>query len=83
MAGDHGAPTPRRGGLFLAEKEIALETVQVDMGGGENRRPEFLAMNPLGKVPVLELDAGRYVAESLAICEYFEEIARKPKYDRG
>jgi glutathione S-transferase len=74
----HVAPNPRRVRMFLAEKEIELKTVQVDIGGGENRRPEFLAMNPLGKVPVLELDDGRYVAESLAICEYFEELQPEP-----
>lgn len=74
----HVAPNPRRVRMFLAEKGIKLETHPVDIGGGENRRPEFLAMNPLGKVPVLELDDGRYVAESLAICEYFEEIQPEP-----
>ncbi len=66
------APNPRRVRIFLAEKGIEVPTVQVDIGKAENRQPEFLAKNPMGTVPVLELDDGRYIAESVAICRYFE-----------
>lgn len=73
------APNPRRVRVFLAEKEIEVETVQVDIGQQENRKPPFLAKNPLGGVPVLELDDGRFIAESVAICRYFEEVRPEPR----
>ncbi len=66
------APNPRRVRIFLAEKGMEVPTVQVNLGKAENRQPEFLAKNPMGTVPVLELDDGRYIAESVAICRYFE-----------
>jgi glutathione S-transferase len=66
------APNPRRVRIFLAEKQIDVPKVQVDLAKAENRKPEFLAKNPLGGVPVLELDDGTYIAESVAICRYFE-----------
>jgi len=66
------APNPRRVRIFLAEKGITVPTVQVDIAKAENRMPEFLAKNPLGGVPVLELDDGSFLAESVAICLYFE-----------
>ena len=72
------APNPRRVRIFLAEKGIEVPTVQVDIGKAENRRPEFLAKNPRGAVPVLELDDGTYLAESVAICRYFEEVQPEP-----
>jgi glutathione S-transferase len=72
------APNPRRVRIFLAEKGIEVPTVQVDIGDAENRRPEFLSKNPMGGVPVLELDDGTYLAESVAICRYFEEVQPEP-----
>jgi glutathione S-transferase len=72
------APSPRRVRIFLAEKGIEVPTVQVDIGDAENRRPEFLSKNPMGGVPVLELDDGTYLAESVAICRYFEEVQPEP-----
>ena len=73
------APNPRRVRIFLAEKGIEVPTVQVDIGKkAENRRPEFLAKNPLGGVPILELDDGTTIAESVAICRYFEEVQPEP-----
>ena len=72
------APNPRRVRVFLAEKGIEVPSVQIDIGKGENRKPEFLAKNPMGAVPVLELDDGTYISESLAICRYLEELNPDP-----
>ena len=72
------APNPRRVRIFLAEKGIEVPTQQVDIGKAENRQPAFLARNPLGGLPVLELDDGSCIAESLAICRYFEEQKPQP-----
>ena len=72
------APNPRRVRIFLAEKGIEVPTVQVDLGKAENREPPFLALNPLGGVPILELDDGSVIAESVAICLYFEETQPEP-----
>ncbi|MFU8816087.1 MAG: glutathione S-transferase family protein [Pseudomonadales bacterium] len=72
------APNPRRVRIFLAEKGIAVPTVQVDMASGEHKTPAFLARNPSGKVPVLELDDGTCIGESVAICRYFEAANPQP-----
>jgi len=72
------APNPRRVRIFLAEKGIEVPIVPVDIGKAENRQPEFLARNPMGGVPVLELDDGTCIAESVAICRYFEELQPEP-----
>jgi glutathione S-transferase len=72
------APNPRRVRIFLAEKGISVPIVPVDIGKAENRQPAFLARNPFGGVPVLELDDGSFLAESVAICRYFEETHPEP-----
>jgi glutathione S-transferase len=72
------APNPRKVRIFLAEKGIEVPIVPVNIGKAENRKPEFLARNPMGGVPVLELDDGTFIAESVAICRYFEEIQPEP-----
>jgi glutathione S-transferase len=72
------APNPRRVRIFLAEKGITLPVVAMDIGKAENRQPPFLAKNPLGGLPVLELDDGTCIAESVAICRYFEETQPQP-----
>jgi glutathione S-transferase len=72
------APNPRRVRVFLAEKGISVPTVQVDIGKAENREAPFIGKNPLGGVPILELDDGTVIAESVAICRYFEETQPKP-----
>ena len=72
------APNPRRVRIFLAEKGISLPVVQVDIAKQENRGTEFRAKNPLGQVPVLELDDGTCISESVAICRYFEELQPEP-----
>ena len=70
------APNPRRVRMFMAEKGILdrAEFVQMDLENGENLTPEFAAKNPMKKVPVLELDDGTCIAETMAICRYFEEL---------
>ena len=69
------APNPRRVRMFLAEKGISdLEVVNVDIGKGETFKKEFREINPYGGLPVLELDSGECIAESMAICRYFEEV---------
>ena len=67
------APNARRVRMFLAEKGIEMEYQQVDLGAGENQAPTFLTKNPAGRIPVLELDDGTCLSETLAICRYFEE----------
>ena len=61
------APNPRRVRMFLAEKGIDMEYVQVDIQKGENLSAEMRAKNPLGKIPILELDDGTCIAETDAI----------------
>jgi glutathione S-transferase len=72
------APNPRRVRIFLAEKGITVPTEQVDIARSANRSPEYLAKNPLGGVPILELDDGSILAESVAICVYFEGLHPQP-----
>jgi len=73
------APNPRRVRIFLAEKGIQVPLEEIDIMKGANRqRPEFLRKNPLGGIPVLELDDGKCIAESVAICRYFEEQNPNP-----
>ena len=69
---------PRRVRIFLAEKGVAIDKVDIDMIGGENKRAEFLTKNPMGTMPVLELDNGEYLSESMAICRYIEELHPAP-----
>jgi glutathione S-transferase len=78
LYGSAVAPNPRRVRVFLAEKGIEVPTVDVDIIKSENRQPDFLAKNPLGGVPILELDDGVIIAESTAICRYFEETNPEP-----
>ncbi len=73
------APNPRRVRIFLAEKGITVPLQQVNIAAGENRKPEFLKINPMGGLPVLELDDGTHIAESVAICRYFEETKPEPR----
>lgn len=73
-----GAPNPRKVRVYLAEKGVTIPVQPVDIVSGENRRPEFLAKNPLGGLPVLELDDGSILTESLAIIQYVEELHPEP-----
>ena len=72
------APNPRRVRMFLAEKGIDMDYVQVDIQKGENLSAEMRAKNPLGKIPILELDDGTCIAETDAICTYFEALHPEP-----
>jgi glutathione S-transferase len=73
------APNPRRVRVFLAEKGVSVPYQQVDIGTSQNRAPEFLKINPMGGLPVLELDDGTHLAESVAICRYFEALHPEPR----
>ena len=72
------APSPRRVRIFLAEKGIAIPLEQVDIMRNANRTPEFYRKNPSGSLPILELDDGSHLSESVAICRYFEETHPLP-----
>lgn len=72
------APNPRRVTLFLAEKGITVETVPVDLARQEHKSPALTRLNPLQRLPVLELDDGTVITETVAICRYFEELHPEP-----
>lgn len=71
-------PNPRLVRLFLAEKQVELPQVQIDILAGENRRPPYLGLNPAGSTPLLVLETGQALAETTAICEYIEELQPTP-----
>ena len=72
-------PNPRVVKLFMAEKGISIPEVEIDLRGGENRRPPYSAdVNPTGQTPALELDDGSFLTEITAICEYLEELHPAP-----
>jgi len=78
------APNPRRVRVFLAEKGIDVPLVPVDMGAMGHRGADVTARNPLQRLPVLELDDGTVLTESVAICRYFEELQPEPAlFGRG
>ena len=73
------APSPRRDTMFIAEKSITgIETVVVEIGREQHRSADYLAKSPLAKVPVLELDDGRVLGETRAICSYLEGLHPEP-----
>lgn len=72
------APSPRRVRIFLAEKGIEIERVMVDLRSDEQLSDPYLAVNPRGAVPALELDDGEVICESAAICRYFEALQPEP-----
>lgn len=78
------APNPRRVRVFLAEKGITVPLVAIDMGAMGHKSNEVTALNPLQRLPVLELDDGTILTESVAICRYFEERQPEPAlFGRG
>ena len=72
------APNPRRVRVFLAEKGISVPTEMVDLAKLEQKDPAFTALNPLQRIPILKLDSGEILSESVAICRYFEELQPDP-----
>jgi len=72
------APSPRRVRVFIAEKGIDIETVQVDLGSGEQFSEAFRKINPDCVVPVLELDDGTILTEVVAICDFLESQFPEP-----
>ena len=72
------APSPRRVRIFLAEKGIELPKVPVDLAKLEQKSESFRALNPLQRVPVLVLDDGTVITETMAICRYFEALRPAP-----
>ncbi|HEX9169962.1 MAG TPA: glutathione S-transferase [Roseiarcus sp.] len=72
------APNPRRVRIFLAEKGVTIPRVEVDLAKLEHKTAEFSALNPFQTIPILELDDGTRIAESIAICRYIEELSPDP-----
>lgn len=78
------APNPRRVRVFLAEKSISVPLVPVDMGALEHKKETVTSRNPLQRLPILELDDGTILTETVAICRYFEELHPEPAlFGRG
>lgn len=71
-------PNPRRVRIFMAEKGVDVDLVQVDIGAGAHKTEDFLKKNPYGVVPVLELDDGTAICETISICRYLEEANDGP-----
>ncbi len=72
------APSPRRVRVYLAEKGISVDRVEVDLRADEQFSEAYLAINPRGIVPALALDDGEVICESAAICRYFEALHPQP-----
>jgi glutathione S-transferase len=72
------APNPRRVRIYLAEKGLSVATSDLSIVKREHKSPEFLAKYPQGQLPVLALDDGRIIGESIAICRYFEALNPDP-----
>jgi glutathione S-transferase len=72
------APNPRRVKVFLAEKGISVPTEQIDLGKMAHKSASYTAINPLQRVPALELDDGTIITESIAICRYVERLHPEP-----
>lgn len=71
---DSVGPNPQVVRIFAAERGVDLPKTTIDLRGGENRQPAYMAKNPAGQMPALELDDGFVVAEITAICEYLDEV---------
>jgi glutathione S-transferase len=72
------APNPRRVRIFLAEKALEIPSENVSIPKRAHKSPEFRAKNSLGQLPVLELDDGTTLSESVSICRYLEELHPTP-----
>ena len=67
-------PNPHVVRMFIAEIGIDIETIEIDLKGGENRQDAYLKKNPSGQLPALQLDDGSFLAEITVICEYLDEL---------
>ena len=72
------APSPRRVRIFLTEKNLDIEVIQVNMAEGEHLKEDFLKLNPWATVPVLRLEDGTCISEAIACCRYLEENYPNP-----
>ena len=72
------APNPRRVRIFLAEKGLSVDTRTMSIIAADHKADDFVAKYPPGQLPVLELDDGRMIGESIAICRYFEALHPEP-----
>ncbi len=72
------APNPRRVRIFLAEKGVEVDLVEVALIKGEHKMPDHVARNSLGQTPVLELEDGTCLSETVAICRYLESLHPEP-----
>jgi glutathione S-transferase len=75
---DPRAPNPRRVRMFLAEKHLTYDTIEISIASHANETPEFKRKNPLSLLPVLEFPDGRVLRESMAICRYMEDLHPEP-----
>ncbi len=75
---DGRAPNPRRVRIFLAEKGIKIDYEQIDINAGEHKSDAMTALNPMQRIPVLVLDDGTAISETIAICRYFEALQPDP-----
>jgi glutathione S-transferase len=75
---DPRAPNPRRVRIFLAEKNVAYDTIEVLIADSAHQTAEFRRKNPISLLPVLEFPDGRILRESMAICRYLEELYPEP-----
>ncbi len=75
---DSFGPNPRMVRMFLSEKGLAIDSIDHDLMGAENRKPPYTEKNPGGQMPALELDDGTVIAETVVICDYLEELNPQP-----
>ena len=72
------APNPRRVLIFLAEKGVSIPIIDLSLMKGEHKAPDFVAKNSRAQIPVLELDDGTTISESISICRYLDELYPEP-----
>ncbi len=75
---DSVGPNPQVVRVFAHERGIALNSTRIDLRGGENRQPAYMAKNPAGQMPCLELPDGTVLTEITALCEYLDEVSPGP-----
>ena len=75
---DPRAPNPRRVRIFLAEKGVAYDTIEVSIAAAAHQTEAFRRKNPIALLPVLGMADGKVLRESMAICHYIEELHPEP-----